>query len=206
MTALTPSWQLDGSQPSKAQLAIEALKASLLAESAAVTRGNEVRRKLFSERINDLMTRYTNPQLTAAQVIAELVEMAKEVIAEADRGKRFNPPLETDELAFYDVVALNEAAVDVMGDDVLARLARDLVATNPIPDIIHRRAHQSDFSARSRRKSVTGGLYGECSPAPLPPSSISGRGPTRDPWCAGHRRPVRPVRCRRRPGRPRSGR
>ncbi|MBM4729159.1 HsdR family type I site-specific deoxyribonuclease [Rhodococcus hoagii] len=129
LDALTPTWQEDASQPSKAQLAIEALKASLLEESTAVTRGNEVRRKLFSERINDLMTRYTNQQLTAAEVIAELVEMAKEVVAEADRGKRFEPPLQSDELAFYDVVAQNESAVDVMGDDVLAHIARDLVAT-----------------------------------------------------------------------------
>ncbi|MGC0365091.1 type I restriction enzyme R subunit [Rhodococcus sp. 27YEA15] len=128
LDALTPTWQKEASEPSKAHLAIEALKASLLEKSAAVTRGNEVRRKLFSERINDLMTRYTNQQLTAAEVIAELVEMAKEVVAEADRGKKFEPPLESDELAFYDVVAQNEAAVDVMGDDVLAHIARDLVA------------------------------------------------------------------------------
>ncbi|NLE82000.1 MAG: type I restriction endonuclease subunit R, partial [Rhodococcus sp.] len=129
LDALTPEWQAEASHPSKAQLAIEALKASLLEEATAVTRGNEVRRKLFSERINDLMTRYTNQQLTAAEVIAELVEMAKEILAEADRGKRFEPALEYDELAFFDVVAQNESALDVMGDDVLAQIARDLVAT-----------------------------------------------------------------------------
>lgn len=55
--------------------------------------------------------------------------MAKEVVAEHDRGKRFDPPLHTDELAFYDVVSQNESAVDVMGDDVLAQIARELVAT-----------------------------------------------------------------------------
>ncbi|GAA3709742.1 type I restriction endonuclease subunit R [Gordonia hankookensis] len=129
LDTLTPAWQEEASKPSKAQLAIEALKASLMEDSAAVTQGNEVRRKLFSERINDLMTRYTNQQLTAAEVIAELVEMAKEVVAEADRGKQFEPPLESDELAFYDVVTQNESAVDVMGDDVLAQIARDLVST-----------------------------------------------------------------------------
>ncbi|QGY83736.1 DUF3387 domain-containing protein [Micrococcus luteus] len=45
------------------------------------------------------------------------------------RGRRFTPPLHDDELMFYDVVAQNEAALDVMGDDVLAQIARDLVAT-----------------------------------------------------------------------------
>ncbi len=130
LSALTPSWaEAAASEPSRARLAIDALKASILEQSAAVTRGNEVRRKLFSERVNELMARYVNQQLTAAQVIAELVEMAKEVVAESDRGKQFTPPLETDELAFYDVVATNETALDVMGDDVLAQIARDLVAT-----------------------------------------------------------------------------
>jgi type I restriction enzyme R subunit len=57
------------------------------------------------------MTKYTNQQLTSAQVIAELVELAKEVAAEANRGKSFAPPLDEDELAFYDAVAQNESAV-----------------------------------------------------------------------------------------------
>lgn len=129
LSALTPTWQADAAQPSKAQLAIEALRASLLEESTRATAGNEVRRKLFSERIAELMARYTNQQLTAAEIIAELVEMAKEVVAEADRGDRFDPPLHADELAFYDVVAQNEEALDQMGDDVLAQIAREIVAT-----------------------------------------------------------------------------
>jgi type I restriction enzyme R subunit len=129
LSALTPEWLAEASKPSKAQLAIEALKAGLLEQSTKATQGNEVRRKLFSERINELMVRYTNQQLTAAEVIAELVEMAKEVVAESDRGKQFTPPLESYELTFYDVVVQNESAVDVMGDDVLAQIARDLVTT-----------------------------------------------------------------------------
>ncbi len=88
-----------------------------------------MRRAQFSERIDAVMTRYTNQQLTAAEVTAELVQMAKEVVAEADRGATFTPPLEEDELTFYDVIAQNESAVDVLGDNVLAKIARDLVAT-----------------------------------------------------------------------------
>ena len=126
---LTPTWVEDAQKPSKAHLAIEALKASLLQQARESTRGNDVRSKLFSERINDLLTKYANQQLTAAEVIARLVELAEEVVAEADRGKQFTPPLATDELAFYDVVSQNPSAVDVMGDDVLAQIARDLVAT-----------------------------------------------------------------------------
>lgn len=119
----------EAKKPSKSQLAIEALKATILEEAARVTRGNEVRSKLFSERINELMLKYANKQLTAAEVIARLIEMAQEVSHEADRGKQFSPPLGTDELAFFDVVAQNPSAMDVMGDDVLAQIARELVAT-----------------------------------------------------------------------------
>ena len=74
------------------------------------------------------MTKYTNLQLTSAQVIAELVELAKEVAAEANRGKTFTPPLNVDELAFFDAVAQNESAVEVQGRGVLAEIARELVA------------------------------------------------------------------------------
>lgn len=129
LDALTPAWMEEASAPSKAELAIEGLRTDLLKEATRVTGGNEIRRAQFSERINAVMAKYTNQQLTAAEVIAELVEMAKEVVAEADRGQRFTPPLHNDELMFYDVVAQNEAALDVMGDDVLAQIARDLVAT-----------------------------------------------------------------------------
>jgi len=130
LDALTPAWQDEATaSPSRAQMAIEALKASIIEQSTATTQGNEVRRKRFSERVNELMVRYANQQLTAAQVIAELVELAEEVVAEAARGKRFDPPLGTDELAFYDVVAQNPSAVEGMGDEVLAQIARDLVAT-----------------------------------------------------------------------------
>ncbi|MCT2272923.1 type I restriction endonuclease subunit R [Dietzia cinnamea] len=129
LDTLTPEWVEEAQKPSRAHLAIEALKAALLEKSAQVTRENEVRRRLFSERVNELMTKYTNQQLTAAEVIAELVELANEVRAETERGNRFDPPLETYELAFYDVVALNESAVDVLGDDILARIARSIVET-----------------------------------------------------------------------------
>ena len=128
LSDLSPTWMQEAAQPDKAQLAIEALKAQLLETARKATLGNEVRSKLFSERVNDLMFKYTNQQLSAAEVIAALVDLAKEATAEESRGERFSPPLRYDELAFYDVVAQNESAVDIMGDDVLAQIARDLVS------------------------------------------------------------------------------
>ena len=138
---LTPDFVTKTQQASNPHLAIEALRSMLAEESTRATRSNMVRQRAFSERINELMSKYTNQQLTSAEVIAELVELAKEVAAEGDRGKRFTPALSQDELAFYDAVAQNESAVLEQGDDVLATIARDLVA-------VMRRDVRTDWTVR----------------------------------------------------------
>ena len=108
-------------------LAIEALRRLVEQEMRKVTRHNVVRQQSFSDRLMALMTRYTNQNLSSAQVIAELVAMAKEVSADASRGQHFTPALTSDELAFFDAVAQNESAVTEMGTGKLADIARDLV-------------------------------------------------------------------------------
>lgn len=122
-------------------LAIEALRKSLVDAGARASHGNLIRQRAFSERIAEIMKRYTNQQLTAAEVIAELVELAREIAAEASRGERFTPPLSNDELAFYDAVAQNESAVAVQGEDVLAEIARELVS-------VMRRDVRTDWTVR----------------------------------------------------------
>ena len=124
---LTPAYAEQARTASNPHLAIEALRAMVLAEAGRATRNNVVRERLFSERVTELMTRYTNSQLTAAEVIAELIELAREVREESRRGAAFDPPLDDDQLAFYDAVATNESAVREQGEDVLAQIARDLV-------------------------------------------------------------------------------
>jgi type I restriction enzyme R subunit len=74
-------------------------------------------------------------------VIAEIIEMAKEISKEAARGATFDPPLDDNQLAFYDAVAQNESAVLEQGEDVLAQIARDLVA-------IMRRDVRTDWTVR----------------------------------------------------------
>lgn len=69
------------------------------------------------ERIRELINRYTNQQLTSAEVVAELIEPAREVAAEGNRGTTFDPPLSEDELAFYDAVSSNESAVELQGEE-----------------------------------------------------------------------------------------
>ena len=129
---------LDASNP---HLAIEALRALLSEESGKVSRHNLVRQRAFSERITELMRKYTNQQLTSAEVIAELIEMAKDIATEADRGKGFEPKLSEDELAFYDAVAQNESAVQIQGEDVLAQIARELLE-------VMRRDIKTDWTVR----------------------------------------------------------
>ena len=108
-------------------LVIEALRRLIEEQKRKVTRHNIVRQKSFSDRLLELMNRYTNQQLTSAEIIAELVALAKDLAADGDRGAQFSPALTLDELAFYNAVAQNESAVTEMGTGVLADIARDLV-------------------------------------------------------------------------------
>ncbi|NLE80632.1 MAG: type I restriction endonuclease subunit R [Rhodococcus sp.] len=122
-------------------LAIEALRRLIDEESRKAVKHNVIRQRAFSEKLQDLMVKYTNSQLTSAEVIAALVEVAQEVVAESDRGKNFTPPLSDDELAFYDAVSQNESAVEEQGDTKLAAIARDLVA-------VMRRDVRTDWTVR----------------------------------------------------------
>ena len=138
---LTPEFVAKTQNARNPHLAIEALRKLLIEESAAVTRNNVVRQRAFSERITELMNKYTNQQLTSAEVIAELVALAREVAAEGKRGESFVPPLSSDELAFYDAVAQNESAVEVQGEGKLAEIARGLVE-------VMRRDVRTDWTVR----------------------------------------------------------
>ncbi|WP_182345753.1 type I restriction endonuclease subunit R [Tomitella gaofuii] len=128
-------------QAKNPNLAIEALRGLVTEEARKATSHNIARQRAFSDRLRELMTRYTNSQLTSAEVIAALVEMAKEVSEEASRGQRFDPPLGEFELSFYDSVALNPSAVEELGEGVLADIARDLVA-------VMRRDVRTDWTVR----------------------------------------------------------
>ncbi len=88
------------------------------------------------------MKNYTNQQLSSAEVIAELVALAREVAAESHRGQHFTPPLSSDELAFCDAVAQNESAVELQGDGILADIARELVS-------VMRRDVRTDWTVRA---------------------------------------------------------
>lgn len=69
--------------------------------------------------------RYQNNLITAAEIIQEMIELAKEIKEADKRGELLG--LSRDELAFYDAVANNQSAKDLLGDEVLLKLARVLV-------------------------------------------------------------------------------
>jgi type I restriction enzyme R subunit len=106
-------------------LALELLKKLLNDEIKFRTKKNFIQSKKFSEMLEAVIKRYQNNLLTTAQVIEELIRMAKEIRDSDKRGEQFN--LSNDELAFYDALANNKSAIDVLGNDKLRDLARVLV-------------------------------------------------------------------------------
>lgn len=101
------------------------LRRVLTTEVRDLSKRNVVAERLFSEMLERAMNAYTNRSLTAAEVITEMVEMAKQLKLEFERGARLG--LADDELAFYDAVCQNDSAVLELGDDTLKAIARELV-------------------------------------------------------------------------------
>jgi type I restriction enzyme R subunit len=107
------------------ELALEALRRAIEKEIKAANPHNIVRQRTFTETLLETMRQYTNGALTSAEIINELVALARQV--SADRGRATEMGLTSDELAFYDAVATNGSAVYELGTNVLADIARDLV-------------------------------------------------------------------------------
>jgi type I restriction enzyme R subunit len=84
-----------------------------------------VQARSFELLLEDAVRRYTNRTLDAAEVIVELIALAREMREADQRGEDLG--LNEPELAFYDALADNESAIDVMGDEKLAYIARELV-------------------------------------------------------------------------------
>ena len=108
-------------------LAVELLQKLLKGEVSARRRKNVVQARSFAEMLEQTLRRYQNRAIEAAQVIEELIELAKEMREANARGERLG--LSDDELAFYDALETNDSAVQVLGDDTLRDIARQLVET-----------------------------------------------------------------------------
>ena len=108
-------------------LAVELLRKLLKGQIATRGQKNVVEARRFSELLESALRRYRNRAIEAAEVIEELLELARELRESEDRGERLG--LEAEELAFYDALSDNQSAIDVLGDETLRAIARELVET-----------------------------------------------------------------------------
>ncbi len=108
-------------------LAVELLQKLLKGELAAKRKKNVVQARTFSEMLARTLRRYQNRAIEAAQVIQELIGLAREVREAERRGEKLG--LSDDELAFYDALETSDSAVQVLGDETLRDIARELVET-----------------------------------------------------------------------------
>ena len=108
-------------------VAVELLQKLLRGEVATRSRRNVVQARSFREMLEETLRRYRNRAIEAAQVIEELIQLAKEMREADARGEDLG--LSDDELAFYDALGVNDSAVQVLGDETLRDIARELVDT-----------------------------------------------------------------------------
>jgi type I restriction enzyme R subunit len=106
-------------------LAVEALKKLLADEIRSRSASNIVEARKFSEQLENAIARYHTNAITTAEVIQELIRMAKDVAAAHARGAEEG--LSPDEIAFYDALAANDSAVEVLGNDELKIIAHELL-------------------------------------------------------------------------------
>jgi type I restriction enzyme R subunit len=105
-------------------LATELLKKLLTDELKVRSKKNVIQSKKMSELLESAIKRYQNNLITAAQVIEELVSLAKDIRESDKRGSDLN--LNEDELAFYDALANNDSAKNILGDKQLAQIAMEV--------------------------------------------------------------------------------
>ena len=108
-------------------LAVELLRKLLAGEIKTRFRKNVVQARSFAELLEQAVRRYQNRAIEAAEVIEEMIRLAKEMREANARGEQLG--LSEDELAFYDALETNDSAVKVLGDETLRMIARELVET-----------------------------------------------------------------------------
>lgn len=111
----------------KKNLALEALRRLISGEIKSKMQSRVVKSKAFSERLKEAINRYHTNALTTAQVIEELIKLAKEIRTEMEQEGKDG--LSEDEIAFYEALAENESAVAVMGDEKLKIIAHEILAS-----------------------------------------------------------------------------
>ncbi len=114
----------DVRQMPEKNLAVELLEKLLKDDIKAKTRNNVVQEKKYADRLQETLRKYNNRAIETAQVIEELIQMAKEF--QAEMAREANLGLNPDEVAFYDALANNESAVRELGDEILKKIAVEI--------------------------------------------------------------------------------
>ena len=127
ISVLSDEFLAEVRQMPQRNLAVDLLQKLLKGELSTHRRKNLVQARSFSEMLEQSLRRYQNRAIEAAQVIEELIELAKEMREANARGEKLG--LSEEELAFYDALGTNDSAVKIMGDEVLSAIARELVET-----------------------------------------------------------------------------
>lgn len=105
-------------------LAVELLERLLHGEIKSRFKTNVTQEKKFSDMLTSVILRYQNRAIETAQVMEELIEMAKKFREAANRGEQLG--LTEDEVKFYDALANNESAMRLMNDEILKKIAHEL--------------------------------------------------------------------------------
>lgn len=129
ISILSEAFLMEVKELPQKNLAFEMLKKLLNDEIRLKMKKNVVQSKSFREMLEKTIKKYTNRSIETAQVIEELIELAKKMKAETEKGKELN--LGEDEVAFYDALMVNDSSVKVLGDETLRQIAVELT------EIIH---------------------------------------------------------------------
>jgi type I restriction enzyme R subunit len=152
ISILSDEFLAEVSKTDKKNLAIEALKKLINGTVRSQTQRNVIQSKAFSERLEAAIARYHTNAITAVQVIEELIQLAKDIRAARARGEETG--LTDEEIAFYDALAENESARQVMGEPTLRLIAHELVTVirgNVSVDWMHRETARANIRRHVKR-------------------------------------------------------
>ena len=108
-------------------LAVELLEKLLKGEISSRMRKNVVQARSFADMLEQTILRYQNRTIEAAYIIDELIKLGQDMREAQARGESLG--MMEEELAFYDALETNDSAVQVLGDETLRTIARELVRT-----------------------------------------------------------------------------
>jgi type I restriction enzyme R subunit len=133
-------------------LALEALKKLLTDKIRSRSKSHVVESRKYSERLADAIARYHTNAISTVEMLQALIELAKEIREKIAQGEEGG--LSGEEVAFYEALADNESAVDIMGNDSLKVIAAELVKSlkaNASVDWAHRESARARMRVLVRR-------------------------------------------------------